>query len=1037
MLISDFSIKKPVVTIVAMLALVLFGALALARLNTDEYPDVTPPFVSVGIPYPGAGPETVEREVIDKLEEAFQSITGVHSIRSSALDGYGYVTVRFEFEKDLQQAAQDVRDKISEKRDQLPKEMREPVLRSWDPRQQPIVSLTLVSTALDVPELTRLADPGVTAKLRAIPGVADVKVRGGVKRELVVEVEPRALAAAGLSVDDVASALEAQNIAVPVGRVQDDFEERAIRLRGRMETPEEFATLVVANRGAQTIRLGSVARVRDGAEELRNAAFFNDQRAVSIDIVKSKSASTTAVASAVLREVDAVRLALPAGTTLEVVRNTGTNVEQSVADVEHTLIEGAILTVLVVFLFLNSWRSTVITGLALPVSVLASFIAVWAMGYTLNGMVLMGLSLAIGILVDDAIVVRENIVRHIELGKDHVTAARDGTAEIGLAVAATTFAIIAVFVPIAFMGGEAQQWFEPFALTIVCSVLVSLFVSFSLDPMLSAYWPEPHVTGARRGLGRLIARFNARIDGLTTHYQRLIAWSLAHRRTVIAIALVAFGGAIAMPMLRLVPSEFEPSVDWSGFSVHLETTPGSSIAYTREKALAAVAMARKNPEVRFTYTVIGDGDGEVDEAEIFVPLTRRDQRERSQNAIANSLRNDLAQLGGVTMSVDEGSEQKPIQVRLTGPDSRVLSSLADKVVSAMREVPNCIDVGLSVKGKRPELEVVVDRELAGAMGLTVEQVARAMRPAFAGIDVGDWVDPAGRTRDVTVRLAPDARTRRADLAMLPLVVRDSSNRSAVVPLGQVARIVEDFGPSVIRHFNRQRVVTVTANTNGHALSEVLEPLEARLASIDVPQGYTIRQGGAAEDQADVFGRMQIALAAAVVLMYLILVMQFGSFLEPLAIMASLPLSLIGVMLALYATHASLNLMSIIGVVLLMGIVAKNAILLIDFAKSAEAMGLSRHKALIAAGETRLRPILMTSLAIIAGMLPVAIGAGEGSEYRAPLGCAVIGGVLTSTFLTLLVIPTFYDVLVGVRDRVMPRRAPPLTRSTTLEPRADN
>ena len=466
MLISDFAIRRPIITIVAMVALSVFGIFALLMLDTDEFPDVSPPIVAVSIPYPGASPDTVEREVVDPIEEQISGISGVKKVQSNSLDSYGVITVEFVFAKDLQEATQDIRDAISQIRNDLPLEMEEPILTRFDPNDFPIVQLTLASKTLTGPELTRIVDPGITRQLRGVTGVAEVNVVGGIEREMTIELDPQALQATGVSVGEVVQAVQTQNLAAPVGRLNNALEERTIRLKGRLDTAADFMRLVVAQRGGRLIRLSDVAVAKDGTEEPRTAAVFNGRDAVGLDIIKADGYSTTEVSDRVRVRVDEVRKTLPPGVELLVARDAGPRVANSVADVQSALVEGAALTVLVVFLFLNSWRSTVITGLALPVSVLASFVAVWAYGFTLNTMSLLGLSLAIGILIDDAIVVRENIVRHVEMGKDHYTASREGTAEIGLAVAATTFSIVVVFVPIAFMGDLAGQWFKPFALTI-------------------------------------------------------------------------------------------------------------------------------------------------------------------------------------------------------------------------------------------------------------------------------------------------------------------------------------------------------------------------------------------------------------------------------------------------------------------------------------------------------------------------------------------------------------------------------------------
>src|SRR5215213_1484863 len=1027
MFISDFAIQRPIVTVTAMVALVVFGIFALLNLHTDEFPDIQQPVVGVTIVYPGASPSEVTREIIDPVEDAIFGISGVDGEKStcSATDGLASCTIFFEFEKPIQQASQDIRDAISTKRADLPTEMEGPVLTRFDPSELPVVTLTLTSEAVPATMLTRLADPGVTRALRAIGGVAQVSVVGGIEREMTVELQPAALEAAGVSVAQVVQALQAQNLAAPVGRLNGGLEERTIRLRGRPEGPGDFAQLVVAEREGRSIRLGQVAKVYDGTEEPRTLALFNGRQAVGVEIIKSKGYSTTQVSDQIRRQVAQLQRTMPQDVKLEIVQDAGQRVSRAVANVQEALIEGALLTVLVVFLFLNSWRSTVITGLALPVSVLASFIAVWAFGFTLNTMSLLGLSLAIGILIDDAIVVRENIVRHIELGKDHLRASHEATDEIGLAVAATTFSIVAVFVPVAFMYGIAGQWFKPFALTIACAVLVSLFVSFSLDPMLSAYWPDPQIESheRRNPLARAIERFNRWFDRQTMRYTRLIGWALDHRFAMVVLAVGSFAGAIALQAM-FGGAGFIPVSDRSEISVIVETPPGSNLEYTRVKTEEVARITRKHREVAYTYTAIGTpiplrAPG-VDQALIYVRLVPKHERNVSQDALGLTLRRELAQVGGANVSVFTsgfGGAMKQIQIEMRGEDPAVLTRLASTAADEVRRVPGATDVGLSTRGERPELIVDLKRGLAGSLGVSVADVAQSLRPAFAGIDAGDWVDPTGETRDVRVRLAPEARQRVVDLERLPLVISDASGRPVTLPLGQVASIRQGVGPAQINHLNRDPVVNVQANVQGRSLTEVTRDINLKLEQLRLPPGYRITQGGEARDQAEVFTRIFTALGAAVVLMYLILVVQFGSFLDPLAILISLPLSLIGVVLALIITRDTLNILSLIGVVLLMGIVAKNAILLIDFAKWAHERGTPLREALIEAGRIRLRPIMMTTIALIAGMIPVALGRGEGADFRAPLGRAVIGGVITSTLLTLLVIPTVYEILDNFREWV--------------------
>jgi HAE1 family hydrophobic/amphiphilic exporter-1 len=1022
MFISDFAIKRPLITVVAMLTLVGFGLVALSQLQTDEFPEVQPPIVLTTIIYPGASPEQVEREVLEPIEEAIQSISGVKSINGEARDGFAQIVTQFVYAKDLSEATQDIRDAISTKRQDLPQEMEEPILKKFNPTDAPIVTLSLYSTSLTPAQLTQIADPGITRELRSIAGVADVQVSGGVKRELTVNLDPQRLQSAGVSVPQVVAALQAGNLAVPVGRVTSALDERTIRLQGRLQSPDDFMQLVVSERNGRVLRLGDVATAADGVEEQRTIALYNGRDAVGIEIKKTNGYSTTAVAEAIFKKVEELRPTLPKGAQFDVVKNKGTRVENSVNNVRDALVEGAVLTVLVVFLFLNSWRSTVITGLALPVSVLASFVAVWAFGFTLNTMSLLGLSLAIGILIDDAIVVRENIVRHVEMGKDHYTAAREGTDEIGLAVAATTFSIIAVFIPIAFLEGESGQWFKPFALTIACSVLVSLFVSFSLDPMLSAYWPDPHEEEHEKWwITRKLDTFNRWFDGLANNYRKLIGWALDHPKSMVLLAVGSFALAIAMPAAGLVGGGFFPLEDNAEVQMTIETPPGANLDYLRQKVNETYAITSKYPEVTYSFVTAGGASGAVDMASVYLKLKTKGDRlkagQRDAETLAAAIREDVKRVGGSLISVftnDFAGQEKQISLELRGTDKAALQVVADQYLTALKTTPGAVDVGLSTKGQKPELTVQVDRALAASLGLSVGQVAQAIRPAFAGLDAGDWVDPTNQTRKVMVRLAPEARARGVDLAQLPIALGQGAN-AQLVPLQQVARIKSELGPAIVNHLDRDNVIKVQGNIAGRSLTEVMGDFEKKTGGIPLPAGVKLSSGGQVEQQNEVFGSIFIALGVAVALMYLILVVQFGSFLDPIAILISLPLSLIGVMGALAITGNTINLMSLIGVILLCGIVAKNAILLVDFAKWArEKNGMPLREALIEAGAIRLRPILMTTFALIAGMIPVAMGRGEGAQFRAPLGVAVIGGVITSTVLTLLVIPTFYEIFDNMR-----------------------
>ncbi|HEY4216098.1 MAG TPA: efflux RND transporter permease subunit [Gemmatimonadaceae bacterium] len=1040
MFISDFAIRRPIITVVTMIALVVFGLASLARLDTDEFPSIDAPIVVVAIAYPGAAPDVVEREVVSRVEDKISGISGVDKINSTSTDGFAQIVVQFVFSKPVEQATQDIRDAISAVRAQLPTEIIEPLISRFDPNDLPIVSLAITSNVLTPPQLTQIADQNIGGELRAIGGVAQVNVVGGDSAQLNVDVRPTDLAALGVGIDQVVNALRAQNLAAPVGNVNSAMEQRSIRLEGRFDRPEDFANLVVSQHNGALVTLSQVADVSAGAAEPKSAALFNGVPAIGLDIVKSREYSTTAVADGVRARIAQLQPTLPAGTRIQVVQDAGERVRASVQNVEEALIEGALLTVLVVFLFLNSWRSTVITGLALPVSVLASFVPLLMFGFTLNTMSLLGLSLAIGILIDDAIVVRENIVRHVEMGSDHMAAAHEGTDEIGLAVTATTFSIVAVFVPVGFMPGIAGQWFKPFAITIAAAVLVSLFVSFSLDPMLSAYWADPQLEAhdRRNALARALERFNKWFDRQADRYKSVIGWALDHRWTMVALAVASFFAAIFL-QATIGGFGFVPVSDNSELNIAIETPPGSSLDYTTVKAQEIATIIRRRPEVRYTYVTVGSssGSGTVDNASIYVRLTPKTDRKLSQDELGQVVRQEMLKVGGATAytyASGFGGAQKQLQLQLQGPDQTTLNTYAQQILKIMAATPGAVDVGLSTRGQTPEFNVKVNRGLAGTLGVSLSQLATSLRFAFAGVDAGTWVDPTGISRYVHVRLAASQRENAADLGSLPVMISSGaaslpaagtstvpSGAPSFVPLSQIAEITPSSGPSQIDHYQRERVVVIGANIAGSSLGKVTQAVTDGVNKIQLPPGYHISQGGEAESQNEVFGSIFTALGVAVMLMYLILVVQFGSFLDPLAILLSLPLSLIGVVLALLVTHDTLNLMSLIGVILLMGIVAKNAILLIDFAKWAHVdRGVPLRDALIEAGRIRLRPILMTTLALIAGMVPVALGLGEGADFRAPLGRAVIGGVITSTVLTLIVIPTVYEILDEWREHLFAR-----------------
>ncbi|MBU2277701.1 MAG: efflux RND transporter permease subunit, partial [Gammaproteobacteria bacterium] len=703
MILSDFSIKRPMVVVVVTIALMLFGYFALTKLKTNQFPDVQPPVLVVNVPYPGASPETVEREILNRVEDSMSTIQGIRDIRSYARDSSATIVVVFEFDKDLTAAAQELRDSISTVRDKLPAEMKEPFINRADPNAQPVISLALSSDTMSPLELSRLAEIEIGRQLRGIPGVALVSLEGELEREMTIFLNSNAMREAKVSAVDVTNALRTQNLAAPVGRVMSGLQEQSIRLQGRLRDITEFEQMVVKQNGDQAIRLGQIAEIVDGGAEQRRLSFFNGKKALGIDITKAREASTISVTDEIKAKLAELTPNLPKGVELVVVRDQGEDVAASMRNVTEALGLGAFLTIVVVFIFLNSWRSTLITSLALPTSVLASFIAVWACGFTLNFMSLLGLSLAIGVLIDDAIVVRENIVRHMEMGKDNMTAARDGTKEIGMAVTATTMSIMAVFIPIAFLDGVTGQWFKPFGLTVACSVLVSLFISFTIDPMMSAYWHDPDhdKSKKRRGLGRLFQHFNLWFDHQAERYSRLISWALKHRKSMWFLAFGSFFGAIYL-QATVGGSGFMPETDNGGFIVSIRTPSESSLEYTKLKAAQVAAITQKVPEHRYTQTTVGNS-GNITRAQIFVRLVPEKERSRSADEIATDVRAQIKSLIGAEFTVTAdlngggGGDGKKLQIQFRGPETRVLEGIVMDYLAKLKQVPGAVDVGLSAQ----------------------------------------------------------------------------------------------------------------------------------------------------------------------------------------------------------------------------------------------------------------------------------------------------------------------------------------------------
>jgi len=1027
MFLSDLSIKQPVLATMLAVTLVTFGIYSYRELSVDLFPDVELPVLTVQTVYQGASPPTVEREVTKRIEEVLNTIPGVEHIVSTTTEGFSMVMVEFELGTSITTAQQDAQSKINAIRANFPTDMEEPVIQRIDFNALPVVSVAVESETADLKSLSSLAEKVIKKRLENVNGVGQVNMVGEARREIQVLVEREKLEAFGLSYAEVANALRRENLDVPAGKLEQGSNEPLVRVSGKFRSVEEFGNLIVAVRGGNPIFLPEVANIVDDVEERTSAALINENPGLALDVVKQSGANTVEVADGVRAAVEQLNQELPPHIRLREVVDNSIFIRDSVEDVQVTLVIGGILAVIIVFLFLNSWRSTVITGLALPVSVISAFVAMHALGFTLNVLTLMGLSLAIGLLIDDAIVVRENIVRHMHAGADHFTAAREATAEIGLAVMATTFTIIAVFIPVAFMGGIMGRFFYQFGITVGFAVLVSLYVSFTLDPMLSSRWYDPAADPRvpRSFLGRTLEKLNQKVDSLRYVLGATLERALSHRWAVIVIALVAVFSSFAL--FGRLGSAFMPESDEGQFAVTYRAQPGISLERSEEIARTLSAEIRSDPGVEYTYATVGDtAGGAVHEGSIYVKLTDPSER-RYYLDIMTDLRQRLERYPAVKTAVGLADavspDSRPVQIALRGDDIEQLSKLGDQMLAIVQQTPGTTDADTSEEEGRPEFRINVDRKAAGDLGLDLGTIATTVRGLVSGEVVSQFEDADGDSYDVRLRVDPAQRAHTNDLLEIDLPAQMGT---ALVPLSQVASIDTGTAPSNIRRLDLMREVRISANTQDRSIGEVIADIMVAESDMELPAGYNVVYTGEYEQMLESFGYMVQSLILAVLLIYAILASQFRSFLQPFAIMLSLPLSLVGVAGMLYLAKDTLNMMSMIGVILLMGLVTKNAILLVDFANVQRRAGMSRREAVIEAARVRLRPILMTTLAMIFGMLPLALEMGAGAEFRAPMARAVIGGLITSTLLTLIVVPVVYTYLDDLGERMtsrLTRRSP--------------
>ena len=1024
MWLTRVSVQNPVFAAMMMFALMVLGLFAYKDVGVEEFPNVEFPFVIVYTNYPGASPEVVESDVTRKVEDSVNTISGVKRVISTSYEGRSFVAIEFYLNVPVTVAVQDVRDKIAVLKTTFRDEIKDPIVERYNPGSVPVLSLAFTSTTLPMRELSTYIDQKISKRLQTVSGVGKVEVLGAVKREIRINLKPQALQAYRVGVDEVLRVLQLENSELPSGTIKSGNQEQVVQIKGRLAEPEQFKRLIVARRQGVPIYLEQVADVVDGEQDLESAALINGQPAVSLDVIKSSGANVIEVVDKANETLAEIRQQLPAGVSMTVVADSSKSIRASLADVQKTLLEGAALAILIVLLFLGSWRSTVITGLTLPISLLGTIFAIYYFGFTINLMSLMALSLCIGLLVDDAIVVRENIVRHAAMGKSHYQAALDGTNEIGLAVLATTLTIIAVFLPVAFMGGIIGRFFFQFGVTVSAAVLLSMFVSFTLDPMLSSVWPDKHKHGERRtGFGGLLDKFSDFLEWLGDIYSKLIAWSLRHRRITLGIAFASLIGAFSLS--GMIGKEFVPEPDLSEIGVSFETAQDSSLDYTLSKVHQAEDIIRHYPEVISTYATINtSSDPGRNQASIRVLLKPKQQRTLSQKQLINIFRQRLNQIAGINItSVAAAKESvsggmKPIMLSVQGSDLKELQRISQEIADGMRKIDGLVDIESSLKASKPTVAVELNRDAASDAGLSVASIGNALRPLLAGDAVTTWQDAQGENYDVRVRLPESERQQVTDLSNLHFAsTRKDPQTDApyMIPLGQVATFEQSEGAAQINRRNLMREVLIQANTDGRPAGDIGVDVKKLQDSIKLPAGYRFETEGANKDMAESAGYAATALLLAIIFIYMVLGSQFNSFLYPVAIMTSLPLSLIGVFMALFVFSSTLNLFSIIGIVMLMGLVTKNAILLIDFIKVAIEKGDDRTHAIMMAGRTRLRPILMTTMAMVMGMMPLALGLGDGAEQRAPMAHAIIGGVITSTLLTLIVVPVVYTYLDDIKQ----------------------
>jgi HAE1 family hydrophobic/amphiphilic exporter-1 len=1022
MWISDTSIKRPVFATMVIMSFMVLGIVSMTRLGIDLFPEVNFPFVNVSVVYPGAGPEEVETLVSKPIEDAVAGINGVKRVISTSTEGFARVGLELRLEVDPQAATAEVREKVAAIRDQLPLEIEDPTIQRFDVAALPIMTFAVGSSQpSDVTR--RQIEDDLKPLIEQIDGVAAVEVNGGEIREIQINLDPRRLEAMSLPLSEVAAKLAAENLDVPGGQVKREGRAVSLRTKGEFVTMEEIENVILRSTGGSAVRLRDVGTVIDGYEDKTSTTRLNGADAVSFSVRKQSGANTVEIADKVEAALAKLGPTFP-GLQIRPVHNDADFIKENVSDVRGHIIFGGLMAVLIIFVFMRDWRSTLISALALPTSVIATFFFMWVAGFTINMMTLMAMSLVIGILIDDAVVVRENIYRHMEMGEDPMTAARKGTAEIGMAVMATTFTILAVFLPVGFMTGIVGQFFKSFALTIAFAVAMSLLVAFTLDPMLSSRFVRyvPPEERKRTRVGRLLERWGEFYDSIDRRYHGVLGWAVRRPWAVIGIAAVVFVGSLST--LGVLGTEFVPLEDRGQFEVNAEMPPGTSF----EQSVSVVGELEQKiqalPDVRQVFSTVGV-NGDPLKANLKIKTTKKQERDHGLLAIKADARKALAAVPLVRIIVSDpefmqgAPTEAPLNVYVRSDDIAELTKLSEEIVNKVRQIPGAVDVDSTIESGQPEMVARVNRELAADLGFDVAAVAGQLRGMVEGV-VPTKLREGDKEYDIRVRLAPEYRNDFNAISRAPL----HSPNGALVRTSDIVAMEPGIGPTNIEREQRRRQAKIGIELTDRPLGDVTNDVAAAMATIQMPPNVEWGFAGDVEMMQESAAAMGLAMILAVAFIYIVLASQFESFLEPFLIMLSLPLAIVGALLGLLVTGNHIGMPAMIGVVMLMGLVTKNAILLIDLTNHYVREGMSVEQAILAAGPIRLRPILMTTFAMILGMLPSSLGRGEGGEFRAPISIATIGGLITSTALTLVVVPAAYLILARVVARVSAWRKQP-------------